>query len=180
MKPSDRDILVTVHTPFDLDEQRYVEALLEEADISYAAKNEGVQDVLGIGRIGGTNVLTGGVEIQVRLADVARAQEILSGLELEAQPLEGAGCERTAESEAPADHWDPRAERLGRVGMFWAILWLGGVGSFLGVVFGLRSFAIPNASRSARFKAAFALVVGLAGLVFWFLMWGQPWIERHG
>lgn len=57
-------------------------SLLEGADIPCMVKNEGVQDLLGFGRMGtGYNPLTGPIEIWVDERDAFQAKEILSDLD---------------------------------------------------------------------------------------------------
>ena len=52
---------------------------LESGPIPFIAKGEGVQDVVGFGRLfGGANLLTGPVELQVRGEDAEFARELLS------------------------------------------------------------------------------------------------------
>lgn len=58
-------------------------SLLEDADIPFMAKGEGVQDLFGIGRIGsaGYNLITGPVEIQVPSNYEKEARAILADVE---------------------------------------------------------------------------------------------------
>ena len=56
------------------------ESLLEEADIEFIALNEDVQDVIGLGRVGGLNVATGPVRLQVAAARAADARALLKDL----------------------------------------------------------------------------------------------------
>jgi hypothetical protein len=53
-------------------------SLLEEADIAYFAKGEGIQDLFGVGRFGtGFNPIAGAVELQVSADDAADAHAAL-------------------------------------------------------------------------------------------------------
>jgi len=57
-------------------------SLLDGADIPFMVKNEGVQDLLGFGRMGtGYNPLTGPIEIWVDEKDSFQAKEIISDLD---------------------------------------------------------------------------------------------------
>ena len=57
-------------------------SLLDDAEIRYSVKGEGLQEVYGAGRIGsGYNVIFGPVQIQVLRDDEAVAREVLQGLE---------------------------------------------------------------------------------------------------
>jgi len=56
-------------------------SLLEEADIPYYAKGEGVQDLFGAGRLGtGFSLVAGPVELQVSPDDAAEARALLIDL----------------------------------------------------------------------------------------------------
>ena len=51
---------------------------LEAADIRFLTKGEGIQDLIGLGRLfGGFNLATGPVQIQVERRDEAQAKEAL-------------------------------------------------------------------------------------------------------
>jgi len=52
-------------------------SLLDDAGIPYVTKNEQLQDLLGLGRIGGYNILVGPIVIQVRQDDVEAALAVL-------------------------------------------------------------------------------------------------------
>lgn len=57
-------------------------SLLDEAEIPYSVKNEGLQDLFTIGRIGtGYNPLVGPIQIWVHPQDEDRALELLAQLE---------------------------------------------------------------------------------------------------
>lgn len=74
--------LVTVFTTGDPADVMVAKSLLESAGIEFSAKDEGVQDVFGAGRIGsGFNVMAGQVEIQVRPEDEKVARELLLQLD---------------------------------------------------------------------------------------------------
>jgi len=58
------------------------ESLLDEVGITYVAKGEALQDVIGVGRFGiGMNPIVGPVELQVHPDDAARARELLRDLD---------------------------------------------------------------------------------------------------
>ena len=57
------------------------ESLLEEAEIEFFAKGEGIQDLFGGGRIGGVNPVVGPVQLQVAAEDAEQARAALEGLE---------------------------------------------------------------------------------------------------
>jgi hypothetical protein len=56
-------------------------AALEAAEIPFVTQGEGVQDLLGIGRMpGGFNLATGPVRLHVDAGDLERAREALADL----------------------------------------------------------------------------------------------------
>ena len=73
--------LVTVFETGDPALVALAKSLLEAEGIEFAAKGEGLQDILGLGRFpGGSNVLAGPVEFQVNAEDAEKAKSLLSGL----------------------------------------------------------------------------------------------------
>ncbi len=82
MKNLDKEKLVTVFKSGHEGLIAIVKSLLDEAEIKYLVKNEGVQDLFGIGVFGtGFNPLTGPIQIQVLPEDEATAKEILKDVE---------------------------------------------------------------------------------------------------
>lgn len=69
--------LVTVFATSDPVRVALAKVALEAEGIPFVAKGEGVQDLFGVGRLGGTNLITGPVQIQVAEAHAARALERL-------------------------------------------------------------------------------------------------------
>ena len=55
-------------------------SLLEEADITFFASGEGIQDLFAGGSIGGFNPLVGPVHLQVPAEDADRARAVLRAL----------------------------------------------------------------------------------------------------
>src|SRR6185436_8533288 len=58
-------------------EMAFAESLLMEAGISYTKQGDRVQDLLGIGRLGGFNVLTGPAKLLVSEDDAEAAEHLL-------------------------------------------------------------------------------------------------------
>ena len=56
------------------------ESLLEEAEIDFFAKGEGIQDLFGGGRIGRVNPVVGPVQFQVAAEDAEEARAVLREL----------------------------------------------------------------------------------------------------
>lgn len=74
--------LITVFETGDPAAIALVKSLLDSAGIEFAAKGDNIQDLFGVGRFpGGTNLVTGPVEFQVRAEDAAKAKSLLSDLE---------------------------------------------------------------------------------------------------
>jgi len=55
-------------------------SLLEEAEIPCFAKGEGIQDLLGAGRVGGFSILAGPIQLQVPATAADDARELLKDL----------------------------------------------------------------------------------------------------
>jgi hypothetical protein len=56
------------------------ESLLEEAEIEFFARGEGIQDLFGAGRIAGINLIVGPVQLQVAADDADQARAALRAL----------------------------------------------------------------------------------------------------
>ncbi len=74
--------LVTVFDTGEPADVLVAKSLLEAEGIEFFAKDEGVQDFFGAGRLGsGFNTMAGQVEIQVRPEDADRARQLLERLD---------------------------------------------------------------------------------------------------
>jgi hypothetical protein len=79
--------LVTVFRAGRDDLVALAESMLRSAQIDYAIRGEGFQDILGWGRFpAGSNIIAGPVEIQVRSEDAEDARAMLASLEAEVEP----------------------------------------------------------------------------------------------
>jgi hypothetical protein len=98
--------LVTVFDTGEPADVLVAKSILDAEGIEYFAKDEGVQDLFGAGRLGsGFNTMAGQVEIQVRPEDAERARQILERLD------EGEEEEMTDEDvEEFEDESEPRPE----------------------------------------------------------------------
>ena len=93
--------LVAVLESGDPAEIAFVESLLLEAGIPYSKQGDRVQDLFGIGRLGGFNVLTGPARLLVQVEHAEAAREILRDLPA-AEPLEADALEaESLEAESP-------------------------------------------------------------------------------
>ncbi|RPJ81987.1 MAG: DUF2007 domain-containing protein [Acidobacteria bacterium] len=74
--------LVTVFDTGEPADVLVAKSILEAEGIDFFAKDEGVQDLFGAGRLGsGFNTMAGQVEIQVRPEDADRARQLLTRLD---------------------------------------------------------------------------------------------------
>jgi len=98
--------LVTVFDTGEPADILVAKSILDAEGIEYFAKDEGVQDLFGAGRLGsGFNTMAGQVEIQVRPEDAERARQILERLD------EGEeGEEEELAEEELEDEEEPRTE----------------------------------------------------------------------
>ena len=79
--PGDEFNLTIVFQTGDAVVLALAKAALDAAEIPFVTQGEGVQDLLGIGRMpGGFNLATGPVRLHVAAGDVERAREALSDL----------------------------------------------------------------------------------------------------
>ncbi len=92
--------LVSVLETGDPAEMAFVESLLLETGISYTKQGDRVQDLFGIGRLGGFNVLTGPAKLLVAKDDAEAAEETIRNVPA-AQPLpeEAADAEPDVEAD---------------------------------------------------------------------------------
>lgn len=152
--------MVTLLVVEEPTEQALVEGALREAGVRYALRNEGVQNLVGGGRIGGFNPAAGPIEIQVASSDLLRANTALQ----EARGQEGLAL--AAETE-PAGEVERRAlaVRYARYSAVWAFLAVWGVGSLLGIWFGIQSLRRSRGALTlTKGLAVFGIGLGLLGL----------------
>lgn len=84
--PPDEGLVCVLETG-DPAEMALVESLLLEGRISYTKQGDRVQDLFGIGRLGGFNILTGPARVLVAKDDAEAAEEIIRALpQAEPQP----------------------------------------------------------------------------------------------
>lgn len=82
MENLDKEKLVTVFKSGHEGLIALAKSILDEAGIEYLVKNEGVQDLVGLGVVGtGFNPLTGPMCIQVLPENEKMANELLKGVE---------------------------------------------------------------------------------------------------
>jgi Putative prokaryotic signal transducing protein len=176
---STEDRMVTIFSSSDPMEQALAESSLRELGVPFVTQRSAIQHLLGAGQIGGVNLVTGSPEIQVAEKDAERAKELLRDIlgpvdsteqvaELESEPETAEAVERRS-----------RAIRFARYSAVWAVLYLFGIGSVLGIYFGIRSFKtssdIPTSQKGlAVFGIAVALItLALRALVL--ISASTPW-----
>jgi hypothetical protein len=82
MENLDKERLVTVFKSGHEGLIAVAKSMLDEAEIKYLIKNEGVQDLVGLGVFGtGFNPLTGPIQIQVLPEDETYARDLLKDVE---------------------------------------------------------------------------------------------------
>jgi hypothetical protein len=162
--------MVTVLVVEEPTAQALAESVLREAGVPFAVRNAGVQHLVGGGQIGGVNVATGPPQIQVAASDALRANTLLSEAfgPAEPEPLEEDSLE---EIEARAV-----AVRYARYSAVWAVLALWGVGSLLGVIFGIQALRRSRGALTlTKGLAVFGLCLGLLGLIgLTAALWNTP------
>jgi len=160
-EPSSSGEMVTVLVVEEPTAQALAESVLREAGVPFAVSHEGVQHLVGGGQIGGVNVAAGPPRIQVAASDYLRASTLLREAfgPLEPQPLGDLEEDTAAEIEYRA-----LTVRYARYSAVWAVLSLWGVGSLLGVFFGIRALRRSRGALTlTRFLAVFGLFLGLLG-----------------
>jgi hypothetical protein len=170
----------------DLVQQALLESVLRESGVPYVITNAGVQNLLGIGQIGGSNLLAP-VEIQVPRAELDRARNLIAAAlgesTVDGSALEDPALEEEPEGPQPDEgqaeiQTDEVAARYSRYSVVWAVLWLGGVGSLLAMYFGIRALTLlRSAPATVKTKAIFGVTFGGMGLILWLLIWGT--LFRH-
>ncbi|RPJ60266.1 MAG: hypothetical protein EHM23_11015 [Acidobacteria bacterium] len=102
--------LVTVFDTGEPADVLVAKSILEAEGIEFFAKDEGVQDFFGAGRLGsGFNTMAGQVEIQVRLEDAERARQLLTRLD-EAEEGKETAAEELADETPEDEESEPRPE----------------------------------------------------------------------
>lgn len=155
----------TVLATSDPAEQAFAESALRDAGIPFATQRTAIQHMLGGGQIGGTNLVTGPPEIQVADADAERAREVIRDARAPGDHVERAAELETEVESAEVVERRARAIRYARYGAVWSVLYVFGVGSILGVYFGVRSFLTStDIPTSQKGLAVFGIAVGAIGL----------------
>jgi hypothetical protein len=171
--------MVTVFVPSDPGEQALIESILDEAEIDYVSENSQTQNLFGVGQIGGYSLVVGPIQIQVAKEEAERARRLIEeAVDVSAQGALPTELESdSTEDETVGSSHDP-ASRYATYSMIWSILSLGGVGSVIAILFGIRALRLMrHPSRHLRVKAIFGLVLGVNGLLAWLLYWSFPYLE---
>ncbi len=196
----DDSTLVTVYIPNDEPEHLLVKSILEGAEIPYYSKNEHVQSLFGLGQIGsGYNLATGPIHIQVAQRDleVARKaiQNRLSHENISDKSIpdicpacsavtnglaECPSCglvfipteEVLVKSTRQAPGTQQTVNRFVTLSILLSIFWLVGLGSVMGIYFGIKALIIINESDEVirgKVKAivgvSFGVLGGIGGLM---------------
>jgi hypothetical protein len=169
-EPSSSGEMVTVLMVEEPTAQALAESVLREAGVPFAVSHDGVQHLIGGGQIGGVNVAAGPPRIQVASSDYLRANTLLREAfgPVEPEPLED---DSVAEIEYRA-----LTVRYARYSAVWAVLSFWGIGSLLGVFFGIRALRRSRGTLTlTRFLAVFGLFLGLLGTIgLTAALWNAP------
>ena len=169
-------------------QQALIEDVLTDANILYMAKSAGIQNLFGVGQIGGANLITGPVEIQVPGSEFDRAKELienaLDGLEIEGIPTEELEYEEEQEEsdedeESTAESSiEEQAAKYSKYSVVWSVLWAFGIGSLIAICYGVIALnLLKGYPRSMKIKAIFGVVWGTLGLFIWFFIWNSFWLR---
>ena len=103
MENLDKEKLVTVFKSGHEGLIAVAKSMLDEAEIKYLIKNEGVQDLVGLGVFGtGFNPLTGPIQIQVLPEDETYAKALLKDVEA-SEEVDGESEEDTEDNAEDTD-----------------------------------------------------------------------------
>jgi hypothetical protein len=168
-EPSSSGEMVTVLVVEEPTQQALAESVLREADVPFLVRNAGVQHLIGAGQIGGANVMTGPPQIQVASSDALRASTLLREAFGPAEPEQ-------LEEDAAEEEVRALAARYARYSAAWAVLAFWGVGSLLGVFFGIQALRRSRGALTlTKGLAVFGLCLGLLGAVgLTTALWNAP------
>lgn len=166
--------VVTVYVPRDEADHLAVGTILHNAGIEYYSKNAHVQNLFGAGQIGGSNLITGGIEIQVAAGEAGKAKEVID--EFVGSGIDDSEMDDMGEAE---DDSSPGAQeivtRMINKCIVFSIFWFGGIGSILAIFFGLKALMrIKNENEvelKGRGKVIVGIIVGLLGVFLSFHLW---------
>lgn len=161
----------------DPEERAFVQSLLDEAGIAYEVRSEPVQDIFGIGQIGGFNVLVGGIRIMVDERDRQRARELLEGAVAhdasEAAPELAVDPADTAPGVLEADKRERRALRWSQAALLGVLILSGPIGGAVAIVGGIGSLLYRPRRTFTRILAILSIVLGLAMMALLVALMGQ-------
>lgn len=160
----------TVFVAGDANQQAIAESLLTEAGIPFESRNDVLQNVVGFGRLGGTNPLVGPVKILVPGEYADEARRLLEPNTFYYDPDQHE-LDTPPELEPPAEPADPRLVKLRRLALSSLIVPIflpAPYGSALGVALALWALGLPHEEDETinrwRVIAVFAALAGLVGI----------------
>jgi len=193
---------VTVFQPENEYEHLTAISLLENAGIIFYSKNAQLRNLFGIGQIGsGYNLVTGPIQIQVAEKNYEKAQKVLFEEDIlkgfgdyqipELCPACGSQIKDTSKCPEcglaliPSEDSDDYEEKdegfldkqkeatsIARKSVIYSLLWILGIGSALGIYYGIKSLQMVNSSSKAtkvKTVAIGGIIFGLMGLLGSFL-----------
>ena len=192
---SDEDIrFVTVFQPENEYEHITAIPLLENAGIIYYSKNALLQNLFGVGKIGsGYNLVTGPIQIQVAEKDYEKAQKVLFGEDIlkdlgdyqipelcpacGSQTKDTSKCPECGLALIPSEDSDDyeefldkqkEATSIAKKSVIYSLLRIFGIGSALGIYYGIKSLQMINSSSKVtkvKIVAIGGIIIGLMGLL---------------
>lgn len=175
MNPEPR--LVSVLAASSEGQRLLAESILRDAGIEFVLKNYAAQHFIGLGQVGGGNLIIGPVELLVAETDQETARALLSESDLGIRDPLSEAAEASRHPIAVTESEEERYYRYSRYSMVWGVLWLGGVGSLLALNFGVKALGIRSGfdddSMPPAAKPWIGIVLGSTGIVYWLLAWAS-------
>lgn len=197
--------LVSVLSVANESERLLAESVLRDGGIEFVLKNYSVQHLFGAGQIGGSNLVTGPVELLVAEADHETAHALLErsslehrgadtsvcpacgsptqqvatcpdcGLALDAEALLSKSAEESKPPTVVAESEEERYSRYSRYSMVWGVLWLAGVGSLLALHFGIKALSMRSGFDASSMPSAVKPWIGIVLGLAGLLYWVVGW-----
>lgn len=198
---NDDERFVVISTPASEVERMLVESLLSDAGISYSLRNVDVQNLFGAGQIGGSNIITGPVQVIVAESDAELALDIM---ENRSEMERDAGSELSAcpacNAEIKGEHECPECglvlvpagrsssgisgcssgeeilpgklyQTYSKYSLVWGILWIWGIGSLISIYYGIKALKIRSIIPEGERPGILRPVLGLSLGIFGLLLW---------
>ena len=161
--------IITIFTTSDEIEANRVSQLLAQYEIDTYIHNAGSQDLFGMGRLGtGYNLAVGMLEVRIHENQQEKALVILKDeldLKDSSEPVSDSSVVEVdkqtieqSEETTPENELKKRHLAYATRSVILSVAWLFGIGSLLGIYFGIKGF------KHRPVLSAFGIAFGLAGL----------------